>query len=127
MKKGIIASVNDKNKNVARLITGEIVLGTKDQPMVTGNIVTYLEEKQTRRYATVADVTAGLVPAITNTDGSKMLIDIPAEQQRDVNRIAGVFADQNAFVAAFAKNALLDVHVQKEVKKQTLSLEELYA
>ena len=41
MKKGIIASVNDTNKNVARLITGEIVLGTKDQPMKEGSIVTY--------------------------------------------------------------------------------------
>ena len=125
MKKGIIASINEKNNNVTRLITGEIVLGTKDQPMKQGYIVTYTTEKQTQRYATEADVAAGLVTATNNPDGSKVLVNIPTDQQRDVNRVAGVFKDEQTFIDLYVQTQLLDHKIELNVKREFKTLEEL--
>ena len=127
MKKGIIASINGTNNNVARLTTGEIVLGTKDQPMKAGSIVTYTTEKQTQRYATQADITAGTVTSLTNEDGSKTLVNIPADQQRDVNRVQGVFADKAKFIELMTQTALLDKEVDLSVNSAAKELAAKFA
>lgn len=127
MKKGIIASINGTNNNVARLTTGEVVLGTSDQPMKNGSIVTYITEKQTQRYAKQEDVDAGTVPALTGKDGKKVLVDIPAEQQRDVNRVQGVFADEAKFIELMAQTAMLDKKVDYAVKEEVSALAKKYA
>ena len=128
MKKGIIASINGTNSNVARLITGEIVLGTKDQPMKVGSIVTYTTEKQTQRYAKQADVDAGTVSSLYEADNTtQKLVNIPADQQRDVNRVQGVFADKAKFIELMTQTALLDKEVDLSVNSAAKELAAKFA
>lgn len=128
MKKGIIASINGTNNNVARLTTGEIVLGTKDQPMKAGSIVTYTTEKQTQRYAKQADVDAGTVTSLYEADNkTQKLIPIPADQQRNVNRVQGVFANEEKFIELMTQTALLDKKVEMSVNSAAKELAAKYA
>lgn len=128
MKKGIIASINGTNKNVARLTTGEIVLGTKDHDLKQGSIVTYVTEKQTQRYVTQEDITAGNATSLYKENGTdKALINIPADQQRDVNRVQGVFADKAKFIELMTQTALLDKEVSLSVEQETKTLAKKYA
>ena len=93
--------------------------------MKQGYIVTYTTEKQTQRYATEADVAAGLVTATNNPDGSKVLVNIPTDQQRDVNRVAGVFKDEQTFIDLYVQTQLLDHKIELNVKREFKTLEEL--
>lgn len=128
MKKGIIALVNGTNKNVARLTTGEIVLGTKEHDLKQGSIVTYVTEKQTQRYVTQEDIAAGNATSLYKENGTdKALIDIPADQQRNVNRVQGVFADEAKFIELMTQTALLDKKVDLAVEQETKSLAKKYA